>query len=120
MIPHPIAAARIITTRKVTPGSSQNHSHSPAMIAESTMRSHTPSRRAPPAEARSWRRAVSPSTPSSTDTACVRIPPTTARPAESDHAAQNPMTAVNSVIRFGARRSGDSHIVIRVDTGRLI
>ncbi len=100
-------------------GSSHSHSATPATITASTIRSSRSSSSAPRSDDRHCSRAVSPSTPSSIEASCTKIPPTSARDADSDHAAHRPTSAVNTLNAAGGMRAGESAIVIRVDIGRL-
>ncbi len=108
-----------IRVRNSREGSSHSHSPMPATIAASTIRSRRSSSRAPRLEVRHWSLAVSPSRPSSTDAACTKIPPTTAREADSDQAAHSPTRAVNSDSAPGGIRAGEMAIEIRVEIGRF-
>ncbi len=108
-----------IRVRNRREGSSHSHSPMPATMAASTILSRRSSRSAPRSEVRHWSRAVSPSTPSSTDAAWTKIPPTTAREADSDHAAHIPTRAVNSDSAPGGIRAGEMAMVIRVEIGRF-
>lgn len=47
------------------------------------------------------------------------MPPTTAREADSDHAAHSPTSAVNTENAPGGIRAGESAMVMRVEIGRL-
>ncbi len=107
------------TVRNVRVGSSHSQSATPATITASTIRSSRSSSRAPRSVARHCSRAVSPSTPSRIDAACTKMPPTTARDADNDHAAHSPTSAVNIENAAGGMRAGASAMVIRVEIGRL-
>ncbi len=116
---HPPADMAMIMARNVRDGSFHSHRDRPATTAASTIRSTSASSRAPREVEAPRRRAVSPSTPSSTDAAWVRRPPTTARPADSDQAAMIPTTKNSADSRSGWIRSGAMAMVIRVEIGRL-
>jgi hypothetical protein len=100
-------------------GLSQSHRNTPATTTASTIRSSRSSSSAPRSDVRHCSRAVSPSTPSSIEASCTKIPPTTAREAESDHAAHNPTSAVKTENTAGGIRAGDSAMLIRLETGRF-
>src|SRR4029450_9236921 len=95
--------------RNAREGSSHAHSQSPATTAASTIRSASPSTNAPRLDATPWSLAVSPSTPSRTDVTWTSTPPINARPAESDHAAQMPITNASNEKRGGGTRQADEH-----------
>jgi len=119
MIGQAMAVIRSTVVRNPREGSSHSHRARPATITASTIRSSRSSSSAPRSEVRHCSRAVSPSTPSRIDASWTKMPPTTAREAESDQAAHSPTTAVNSENAAGGIRAGDSAIVIRVEIGRL-
>ena len=89
------------------------------MIAASANRSRTPSRSAPAGLARRRRRAISPSTPSSTDDAWTISAPTMPSPAPSAHApARAIRNAINETTSGWSGRCA-SVIDMRVEIGRL-
>jgi len=116
---HAAAVIRMIIVRNPREGSSHSHSAIPATITASTIRSSRSSRRAPRSDVRHCSRAVSPSTPSRSDVSWTKMPPTTAREADSDHAAQRPTRAVNTENAPGGMRAADSAMVMRVEIGRF-
>jgi acyl-CoA thioesterase len=107
------------SVRNPRDGSSHSHRAIPATMTASTIRSSRSSSSAPRSEVRHCRRAVSPSTPSRIEAAWTKMPPTTAREAESDQAAHRPTSAVNTENTPGGMRAAASAMVMRVEIGRF-
>ena len=91
----------------------------PATMAASTIRLSRPFSQAPRGLARICSRAVSPSTPSSTELTCTRIPPMTGRSTARRKAAAMPKARAMVDSMFGDRRSGARVMESRVETGRF-
>jgi hypothetical protein len=120
MKPHPYAAmVRRVILNSNEGWNGQSHSPTPATREPSTMRSTAASITAPRGEDRKWSREVSPSTPSRTFVAWIRIPESRPCPHARPHAATMPSRPATTVIAPGGTRNGARDMVTRVEIGRF-